>query len=261
MPDLSFKGLLDFSGKTVVITGGMGLIGRQVAMAFQEFGGSVVIADIDESSFSTTFGSKPDVSFARLDIGDPGSITDGVTGIVERHGQIDVCVNLAYPRTGDWMKPLAEVTFDSWDANVRSHLGGYFWASKTILEHMKKNRSGSLINCGSVYGVLGPHFDVYGETGLTTPVAYSAIKAGIVNLSRYFATYYGPDNVRVNCICPGGVLNGQARDFVNRYSAQTPLGRMAQDHEIAMPFMFLGSQAASYITGQVLMVDGGWSAW
>ena len=258
-----YKNVFDFSGKNIVVTGGLGLIGVSVCDAFLPFGGNVIIADIDEDKFNDIKngrgGSKGNLSFIQFDITDPKKTESGIKNIIKDRKTIDVWVNLAYPRTSDWGKNKEDLVFSAWDENVRSHLGGYFWASKLVLEHMKQQGRGALINFGSIYGVVGPKFDVYEGTGMTMPAAYSAIKGAIVNLSRYFAALYGPHNVRVNTVCPGGVEDGQDAGFVVKYSESTPLKRMARPEEIAMPTVFLASEGASYINGHTLMVDGGWT--
>lgn len=258
-----YRDLLDFSNKNVVVTGGLGQLGYEVSRAFLEYGARVIVADIDERRFPALQGEPGGerCAFAYLDIGAMEHLPEAVTRIASSHQRIDVWVNTAYPRTADWGNKIADVTLDSWDQNIRAHLGGYFWTSKHVAEHMKERGGGALINFGSIYGVVGPNFSIYDGTTMTMPVAYAAIKGAIVSLTRYFAALYGPYNVRVNTICPGGVFNDQDPRFVERYSALTPLRRMARAEELAMPTLFLASDAASYLTGHALMVDGGWTAW
>jgi len=126
---------------------------------------------------------------------------------------------------------------------------------------MKRNQGGTIINFGSTYGVVGPKFSIYEGTEMTSPAPYSAIKGGIINFTRYLATYYASHNIRVNAICPGGIFDEQNEKFVEKYNENTPMGRMGKPEEIAGPVLFLASEASSYITGEVLMVDGGWTAW
>ena len=261
---VNFKSMLDFDGKVVVVSGGLGLIGVEVCLSLLQHNATVVVADLDKGAFEAKFivkESKDKVDFFRLDISSPESIESGIETIAENYKKIDVWVNCGFPRTADWGKFVDDIEFDDWNDNVRMHLGGYFWASKRILEHMKVHRAGSLINFGSIYGVSGPNFSIYEGTSMTLAAAYSAIKGGVVNFSKYFATLYGPYNIRVNSVNPGGVFDHQDATFVERYNNQTPLGRMAKAHEIAMPVLFLASDAASYITVHTLMVDGGWTAW
>ena len=140
-------------------------------------------------------------------------------------------------------------------------MNGYFVCCQKVLKLMKIKKRGVIVNVASIYGILGPNFNLYDGTDMTVAAAYSMIKGGIVNLSRYLSTYYGPYNIRINAVCPGGIFDNQPKKFVKKYNSLTPLGRMADPKDIAGPIVFLCSDAASYITGQVLNIDGGWSAW
>jgi NAD(P)-dependent dehydrogenase (short-subunit alcohol dehydrogenase family) len=256
---MKYDSVFDFSDKVVCITGGLGLIGQKVSEAFSQFNAKVIICDLESKILEFTSEHKgQQLLCENMDIADRESIENCIDRIREKHKRIDVWVNLAYPHSDDWGEKLENVPLESFNENCNSHLGGYFWTSKKVLEIMKKQGCGSLINCSSIYGVVAPDFSIYSE-GMTMPVAYSAIKAGIINLSKYLAASYGEYGVRVNCICPGGVENGQESTFIKNYSEKTPLNRMAKAEEIAMPILFLGSEASSYITGETLMVDGGWT--
>ncbi len=257
---MNFSKAFDFNGKIVCVTGALGLIGQKVCEAFLDYNATVIACDlqmsIDEHSKSNTNDS---LKYETLDISSQESTESCIKNIIKKYKKIDVWVNLAYPRTGDWGNSIEEVSLGSFNQNCSTHLGGYFWSSKCVTEIMKNQGSGSLINCSSIYGVVGPDFDIYPE-GMTMPIAYSAIKAGIINMSKYLATMYGKFGVRVNSICPGGVESNQPSEFITNYNKATPLKRMAKAEEIAMPILFLASEAASYITGETLMVDGGWTA-
>jgi NAD(P)-dependent dehydrogenase (short-subunit alcohol dehydrogenase family) len=126
---------------------------------------------------------------------------------------------------------------------------------------MRRQGGGVIINLASIYGVSAPDFSIYEGTEMTMPVAYSAIKAGIIALTKYIATYYGRYNVRANTISPGGIFDNQPKSFVEKYSGKTPLGRMGTPKEVASVVIFLASDGSSYITGQNLLVDGGWTVW
>lgn len=251
--------------KTAVVAGGAGLIGKEIVRALAEAKASVVIADIDsvegERFVERLSEDELEVIFIELDITDEGSIDKLISSAEERFDSVNIWINCAYPRTKDWGARFEDISFESLKRNVEMHLNGYFICSQKIAEHMKEKEGGVIINFGSIYGVLGPRFNIYEGTDMTMPAAYSAIKGGIVNFTRYLATYYANDDIRVNAVCPGGVYDGQEEAFVKRYSENTPMGRMAEPEEIAGPVLFICSDAASYITGEVLMVDGGWSAW
>ena len=124
---------------------------------------------------------------------------------------------------------------------------------------MTKQGNGSIVNMGSVYGVTAPDFKIYEETNITMPAAYSAIKGGLIQFSKYLAAYFGKNGVRVNLVSPGGVINGQHKKFTERYEQKVPLGRMAIPGDIASAVSFLLSDRSSYITGQNLIVDGGFT--
>ena len=125
---------------------------------------------------------------------------------------------------------------------------------------MKKQKSGSIINMGSIYGVVGPDFSIYEGTPMTMPGAYSAIKGGILNFTRYLASYYGKDHVRVNAISPGGIKDKQPKSFITRYNQKCPLGRMGEVDDIIGALIYLASDASGYMTGQNLCIDGGWTS-
>lgn len=250
-----YKDLFSFKGKTVAICGAGGLIGKEITQCFFEHDANVVMMDINEPQVI-----NDQVLSVQVDINSKESLQKAIDKINKKFKKIDIWINTAYPRTKDWGKSLEDSDIDWFNTNTEMHLGGYFLSSKLALEEMKAKGGGCLINFASIYGILGPNFSVYEGLPMTNPVAYAAIKGGIINLTRYFATYYGPDGVRVNTISPGGVFDNQNEEFVRRYNNLTPLKRMAKKEEIAGPVLFLASDAASYITGHNLVVDGGWSA-
>lgn len=252
------------SGKVTFVTGGVGLIGTEVTKALADAGGKVVILDIDEEKSNELIISlkkeSKDVEFEEFDVTELDKIDSAIVALKSKYGRIDVWVNAAYPRTADWGSKVEDLSLESWQKNVDMHLNSYAWISRKICLIMKEQGGGSLINFGSIYGVVGNNFSVYDGTELTSPMAYCAIKGGIVNLSRYLASYFGEFSVRVNTICPGGIFDNQNETFVKNYERNTPLRRMGKPEEIASAVLFLASDAASYITGATIMVDGGWTA-
>lgn len=251
--------------KIAVVTGGGGLIGSEICRAFSEAGAKVYIGEVDqgraESLVEEIKAKGLLAEFIEMDITSEGSIVSAVSTIIKKDGAIDIWVNNAYPRTSDWGNKFEDVKVESLKKNVDMHMNGYFLCCQKVLEEMKKQESGVLINIGSHYGVLGPNFSVYEGTEMTMPAAYSLIKGGVVNFSRYLATYYAPYNIRVNVVCPGGIFDNQDPKFVEKYNKLVPLNRMGNPDDIAAPVLFLCSDASSYMTGQVVMVDGGLSAW
>lgn len=238
--------------KVIVITGSNGLLGKQFVTSFREQGAIVIAADI-------VFDIPAEDNLI-IDITDEYSIKEGVLAIVKKYGRIDGWVNNAYPRTKDWGNKLEDVSFDSWRKNVDMHLNGYFICCQVALEQMKEQGFGSLVNMSSIYGLVGPDFTVYEGTQMTMPAAYSAIKGGINNLTRYLASYYGSYQIRVNTVCPGGIFDNQPETFVANYNKKVPLKRMGNPEDIVSAIHYLLSDESSYVTGHNLVVDGGWSA-
>jgi NAD(P)-dependent dehydrogenase (short-subunit alcohol dehydrogenase family) len=254
-----YRNLFSCKDKVALVTGGLGLIGKEIVRGLNDFGASVCVADINEPQMEE-LKNRAAVNFQHLDITSDDSIRQVVEAVIKQFKKIDILVNCAYPRTGDWGTRCEDVSFDSWKMNVNSHLGGYFLCCQKVAEQMKLQGSGSIINFASIYGVVAPDFSIYEGSTMTMPVAYSAIKGGIIALSKYLATYYAKDNIRVNCVSPGGVFDKQADNFVEKYLAKTPLGRMGTPKDMVGAVLYLASDASSYVTGHNLIVDGGWTA-
>jgi NAD(P)-dependent dehydrogenase (short-subunit alcohol dehydrogenase family) len=256
--------LFDFKDKSVVVTGGAGLLGSEIVKCFCAFRAHTILADVDKNKGEAlvqrlrTEGSKADFYF--LDLSSVSEIPSQVEAVDEAFGPVNVWVNCAYPRTGDWMAKVEEVTVESWQQNVDMHLNGYCISSNEIAKRMAKRGGGSIVNIGSIHCHVAPDFNIYEGTDMTSPAAYTAIKGGISMYSKYLASYFGKDNVRVNVVSPGGISNNQPEEFLQRYTEKTCLGRMAEASEIAPAVVFIASDAASYITGTTLVVDGGLTA-
>lgn len=265
MTETIFPDKFSLHEKTAVVTGGAGLIGKPVVTGLAQADAKVYIADIDEKAGNEIEKTLHDKGLSgewiRLDITDISSIKSCIKTVIEREKKIDIWVNCAYPRTTDWSTKFEEIKYESWKKNVDMHLNGYFLCCQQIAEQMKKQKKGSIINLGSIYGIVGPDFSIYTGSNTTMPAAYAAIKGGIINFTRYLATYYAKDGIRVNAVCPGGIYDNQPAVFVKKYAEKTPMGRMGSPEEIAGPVIFLASESSSYITGHILMVDGGWTVW
>ena len=243
--------MFELTDKVIVLTGSNGLLGKQIDVVLRKQGAKVIGTDLRFD--------KVDSDNLTMDITDEVSVKSVVDSVVKKYGKIDGWINNAYPRTSDWGKKIEAVPYESWRKNVDMHLNGYFLCCRTALEQMKKQKSGSLINMSSIYGSLAPDFSVYEGTEMTMPVAYSAIKGGINTLTKYLSAYYGPYNIRVNAVSPGGVFDNQPESFVQKYINKVPLRRMASPDDVIPVLCFLLADEAGYITGQNLMVDGGWS--
>lgn len=240
--------------KVIIVTGSNGLIGKEVVKKLISNNADVISVDINNQLSLNNFFS--------CDITKEDDIDNLISHLISNYGRIDGLVNLAYPRTSDWGEHFENVSLDSWRENVDMQLNSTFYLCQQTLKVMKEQKSGSIVNIGSIYGVVGNDFSLYEDFGGTSPAAYAAVKGGIVNLTRYLASYYGPYNVRVNCVSPGGVLDEskQHPSFIKKYSRKSLLRRLGKPEEMAGPIAFLLSDDASFITGHNLMVDGGWTA-
>lgn len=243
--------MFSIKDKIIVVTGGNGLLGKQMVSTFRNQGAIVIAADI--------YFEEKSQDDLKLDITDENSVKNGVAAIVSKYKRIDCWVNNAYPRTKDWGAKFEDIPIESWRKNVDMHLNGYFMCCQVVLEQMKKQEFGSLINMSSIYGIVGPDFTVYEGTEMTMPAAYAAIKGGLNNFTRYLASYYGPYQIRVNTVSPGGIFDNQPELFVNNYKRKVPLKRMGSPKDIVSAVNFLLSDESSYITGHNLVIDGGWS--
>ena len=194
------------------------------------------------------------------DITNQNSVDECITQIVERYGRIDGWVNNAYPRTEDWSKKFEEIPLSSWKKNVDMQLNSIFICCQLVLAQMKKQRSGSIVNISSIYGVVGPDFSVYDKTDMTMPAAYSAIKGGVVNFTRYLASYYGSFGIRINCVSPGGIFDKQSVEFISNYKKRVPMKRLGSPEDVSPSVTFLLGNDSKYITGHNLIVDGGWTS-
>lgn len=239
--------------KVIIVTGSDGLLGKQIVKEIKSEGGIVIQLDIKNIDDSSN-------NILHFDINSDNSINKVINFIKGKYGKIDGLVNNAYPRTSDWNNKLEDVSNDSFSKNLDMQLSRIFSITKPVLLEMKKVNKGSIVNIGSIYGIVGNDFTIYENTEITSPIAYSAIKGGLINLNRYIASYVGKYNLRSNVVSPGGVFNQQDKKFVSNYEKRVPMKRMAFPEDISPIVVFLLSEKSNYITGQNIAVDGGWTA-
>jgi NAD(P)-dependent dehydrogenase (short-subunit alcohol dehydrogenase family) len=247
-----------------VVTGGAGLLGRAVVRRIAEEGGIAIAADLDGAAAErvakeVTAAGAGTARGERLDITDPTSVAALIALLQKRHGRIDGVVNNAYPRNKQYGRKLEDVTFPDFCENLSMHVGGYFLVAQQFALAFRAQGHGVIVNMGSIYGTMTPRFEVYEGTTMTMPVEYAAIKAGIVQVTRYFAQYFKKDGVRVNALSPGGIFDNQAESFVARYAAHSGTKGMLAPGDVAGALVFLLSDDAKHITGQNLIVDDGFS--
>ena len=271
-------GKFDLTGKIAVITGGAGLLGREHGAAIASAGGTVVLADIAadavleaEREHARRFATP--VWGAKLDITDYDAVCSFRDTLNDKFGRVDILINNAAnnPKvekgTGSRWTRLESFSLAQWDADVRVGLTGAFLCSQILGTEMARRRSGVILNVASHFALIAPDQRLYRTPNTpedqqpVKPVTYSVVKAALIGLTRYLATYWADAGIRVNSICPGGVLNEQPQDFVERASQQIPLGRLANPYEYRGAVLFLCSDASSYMTGANLVVDGGRTCW
>ena len=239
--------------KVIIVTGGSGLLGAEFIRELKEEGAITINGDIN---IKTNLAKGE----CELDVTNSQSIVTAIKEIKKYFGKIDGLVNSAYPRTSDWGNKFEDIIPNSWSTNVEMQMNSCFMMCQEVLKVMSKQSIGSIVNIGSIYGVVGNDFTVYEGTPLTSAAAYSAIKGGIINFSRYLASYYGRKGIRINVVSPGGIFDNQNPVFVSNYEKKVPMGRMGLPEDIAPIVAFLLSNKAKYITGQNIIVDGGWTA-
>ncbi len=239
--------------KIIIITGGNGLLGKAIINRLISEGAFCINFEINHET-------NEDLSNVYCDITDSSSIDKALEIVLTKYNKIDGLVNNAYPRTKDWGNKFEDIVFESWKQNVDWQLNSYFYLTQKVASQMANHEKGSIINMASIYGVVGADFNVYEGTTMTMPAAYSAIKGALVNFTRYVASYFGPYQVRVNTVSPGGIFDNQNEIFVNNYCKKVPMRRLGTPEDIAPTVAFLLSDDSQYITGQNLIVDGGWTA-
>ena len=260
---MSLYNFSDLNDKCVVIIGGFGLIGKELCRAFLHNKVKLIIADNNKDTAFLKelekIESPNKIQYYKFDITHEKNIDSLIENVVKEHKKIDVFINTSWPRTNDWGTNVEKVKYESIKKNLIDQLGSYFNCTQKIAMQMKKQKSGSIINFSSIYGKVGPTFSIYEGTTMTSPPAYALIKGGVNTMTKYFASYFGKYNIRVNCISPGGIYRKENPKFVEKYIKNVPLARMANPEDIAMPVLFLASQGSRYVTGHNLMVDGGWT--
>jgi len=264
---IDYLNKFNLMSKTAFVVGGLGLIGREVSTAFVSAGAKTIVLDSDNRESAAFENEMRDAGyetyFRYFDCADMDQIDKNFSLLLKKFGYPDVFINCSYPRTEDWgMSSFKKVTLASFRRNVDIHMNSYAWIARLAAESMVgAGIKGSIIQLGSIYGIVGQEQMVYEGTDMHENMTYAAIKGGITNLTRQMASYYGQFNIRVNSLCPGGISSDNHDPvFVDQYSKKSPLKRLGRAEEVASTALFLASDAASYINGATIMVDGGWTA-
>lgn len=264
MHEPTVQELFDLSGQVALITGASGHLGSALARAMAEAGASVVCASRQLAVARESAAGLPVRHGAKhhavaLDQLDERSIEQGFQQAVESAGQVDILVNNGH--AGD-AHDLTNVTASDFN-RMLENATGYFLLARHLHDHVvARQAAGAVVLIGSMYGVVGSYPDAYAGICPASPVHYHTLKGGLVQMTRHLASYWARDGVRVNCLSPGPFPSSKApADMVTRLKTKCPQGRMGQPHELKGALLLLVSRAGSYITGQNLLVDGGWTAW
>lgn len=273
MHDQFFDALFGLKGRVAIVTGGLGQLGGEFARTLAQAGAKVAVFDVripDEQEKSTLAAGLP-ISYYLVDITQRFSLESALKDIENDLGTPSILINNAGIDTppnapAEENGPFEQYPLESWNRVINVNLTGMFLCCQIIGGRMAGAGKGSVINIASTYGLVSPNQEIYryrekDGTRFFKPVAYSASKSGVLNLTRYLATYWANNGVRVNTLTPGGVFNRQDEQFLQNYASHVPLGRMANPNEYNGAILFLASDASSYMTGSNLVVDGGWTAW
>jgi 2-deoxy-D-gluconate 3-dehydrogenase len=268
----------DLTGRVAVVTGGVGLLGAEFCRTLTEAGAAVVVVDLNESASQAVSDSLTSSGYKALavptDITQPDSVNALVHKTLTTFGRLDILVNSAAldPKfdpdavnKGITPGAFEDYPLDLWNSALNVNLTGMFLMTQACVKPMiEQDKKGSIINICSTYGLNGPDQRIYVREGKRVafkPVYYTVTKAGVMGFTKYLAAYYAGTNIRVNALTPGGVFNNHEEYFVKNYSAKTIIGRMANKDEMNGALLFLASDASSYMTGNNVIVDGGWTAW
>lgn len=261
MPEPTVQQLFDLTGRVALITGGTGHLGSAMARALAEAGATVVLASRDAGRARAAAAALPGGPHhgVALDHMDPAALEGGFADAVALAGRIDVLVNNGHEaEPNDW----STVTPEQFTRHL-ANATGYFQLARLVRNHaVERSAPASIVLLGSMYGQVASYPDAYEGIGPASPVAYHTLKGGIIHMARHLAAYWAADGVRVNCLSPGPFPSDKApAAMVERLRTKLPMKRMGQPHELKGAIVFLASDASSFLTGQNLTIDGGWTAW
>jgi len=268
----------DLTGRVAIVTGGVGLLGAEFCSTLAEAGASVVVVDLSASASQAVADSLTKSGYKSLavptDITQPEAVNALIEKTLSEFGRLDILVNSAgldpkfdpdAVKKGITPGAFEDYPLDLWNSALNVNLTGLFLITQACVKPMiAQGKKGSIINICSTYGLNGPDQRIYikdGERVAFKPVYYTVTKAGVMGFTKYLAAYYAGTDIRVNALTPGGVFNNHEDYFVKNYSAKTIMGRMANKDEMNGALLFLASDASSYMTGNNVVVDGGWTAW
>ena len=261
--------LMSLKGKRALITGAVGGLGQEIALTIAELGGDLLLVDLPNTDYTTVTQKVLDSCNVQVEC-----VDCDLENEVERNSLISkvntdskglniLINNAAFVGTSGlegWVTDFESQSVDTWRRAIEVNLTAVFHLSQGLAPLLKKSAGGSIINIASIYAINGPDYSLYQGTNMGNPAAYAASKGGLLQYTRWLATTLAP-HVRVNAILPGGILRNQPKEFVERYVERTPLGRMANNDDIKGVIAYLASDLSAYVTGEKILVDGGWTIW
>lgn len=257
---------LGLTGKVVVLTGAAGILGSHAVRQFLDCGARVCALDVSQEALEKLGSDEGNLLKIATDVADPASVRRAGALLEAQWGTADVLLNNAAAKSENFFAPFEDFPIADWNEVMAVNLTGAMLCCQVFGSPMARRARGAIVNTLSIYGIVAPDQRIYEGSEylgrpINTPAIYSASKAGLWGLTRYLATYWGPKGVRVNAVTPGGVFSGQNDTFVERYSQRVPMGRMAEPADIVNAMTYLASDAAAYVNGHNLVVDGGWTVW
>lgn len=255
--------LFSLENKTALITGGYGYLGTAIAEGLAEAGATVYVLGRNKEKFEAAFKGKDfqNLYFQYCDISETQTVTTAFKEIHEREGNIHILINNAFYSKGQQPELLSD---EEWAYGVDGNLNSVYRCIREVLPYLKPN-GGRIINVSSMYGIVSPDFNMYENSpGFLNPPHYGAAKAGVLQLTRYFACYLGPYNITVNSVTPGPFPSEKVQEddaFIKQLQKKNPLNRIGKPADLKGAFVYLASDASAYMTGQNLVIDGGWTAW
>tara|TARA_B110000467_G_scaffold20936_1_gene18469 strand:+ start:50 stop:844 length:795 start_codon:yes stop_codon:yes gene_type:complete len=264
---MTISKIFNLSNKVIILTGASGLLGTEYAHGLSQAGANVVLADLNFKTckkLSLNLNKKYGVdSFPiKLDVTKTNSINTMIKKVIKKFLKIDILINNAiFSESGNTKTKFENYDLDIWKKGLDVNLTGPFLCCQEVGKIMKKQKNGNIINISSIYGLVSPDQRIYGNTKIIKSAMYAVTKSSILNFTRYLASYWREDGIRVNTLSLGGVEENQNPIFKKNYSNKTMIGRMAKKDEYVGGLIFLSSNASSYMTGSNLVIDGGWTAW
>jgi NAD(P)-dependent dehydrogenase (short-subunit alcohol dehydrogenase family) len=265
----TLRELSNLQGRRALITGATGNLGKVLADALAELGADLILVDRPDSDFenlSANLASRwgINVEHYHCDLEEQHQRSKFITALNDSGKELSILVNNAAfggaSKLPGWSVPFEEQSIETWSRALEVNLTAIFHLCQGLTPLLKSAKGASIVNIASIYGAYGPDWRLYEDTKMSNPAAYSASKGGLIQLTRWLATTIAPE-VRVNAISPGGIFRNQPGNFIKRYEAKTPLSRMATEEDFKGAIAYLTSDMSTYVTGQNLVVDGGWGTW